>query len=196
LSVGLGHRNLVPSAANYSWIGHRNPDLSVQNLPALLVLGDSEAYLDAGPLRGGWSAYLPPRLRDSRAVLAVLRARLGSGAAHLSEADVPPRVLADKLEAFLRQHTYVATLTLNVINPGDASLVVDALVDLEARRIKDRQPELRFDVRLFTDAGHRAGIGDAFRATPLRPPRRRRRWTSARRVSRCCTAPTTSRPGC
>lgn len=138
-------------------------NLSLQNLPALLVLGDSETYLDAGPLRGGWSAYLPPRLRDSRAVLAVLRARLGSGAAHLSEADVPPRVLADKLEAFLRQHGYVATLTLNVVNPGDASLVVDALVELESRRIKDRQPELRYDVRLFTDSSHRAGVGGAFR---------------------------------
>jgi len=138
-------------------------NLSMQNLPALLVLGDSEYYLDAGPLRGGWNAYLPPRLRDSRAVLAALRARLGSGAAHLSEADVPPRVLADKLEAFLRQHAYVAALTLNVINPGDAALVVDALIDLESRRLKGEHPPVRYDVRLFTDTGNQTGVGDAFR---------------------------------
>jgi DNA helicase HerA-like ATPase len=137
--------------------------LSLQGLPPLLVLGAVEAYLEAGPLPGGWGAYLPPRLHDSRAVLALLRARLGAGAAHHSEADVPPTMLADKLEAFLRQHPYTPALVINVINPGDAALIVDALVELERRR-SDELPPVRYVVRLFTDSPHREGVGSAFRA--------------------------------
>jgi len=44
-----------------------------QGLPLALVL-DGVSYLDAGPLVGGWSAYLPPRVKDSRTVLAAARA--------------------------------------------------------------------------------------------------------------------------
>ncbi len=155
-----------------SWArGERRRDLidvwrqtfSPQELPPILTLSAEEGYLDAGPLAGGWAAYLPPWLADQRAVLAVLRARLGTGVAHQSEADIPPRLLADKLELFLRQHPYTSALILNAINPGDAALIVDALVDLEGRRDADA-PSVRYLVRLFTDAAHREGVGDAFRS--------------------------------
>jgi len=138
--------------------------LALQNVPALLVLSPTESYLDAGPLRGGWGAYLPPRLRDSRAVLALLRARLGSGAAHESEADIAPAVLAERLGRFLRQHAYVQALTVNVINPGDAALIVDALIALEKGRRDARLPDVRYDVHLIAESSQRTAIGDAFRA--------------------------------
>jgi hypothetical protein len=54
--------------------------------------------LDRDQLLDVWVEVLDARLHDSRAVLALLRARLGAGAAHHSEADVPPTMLADKLE--------------------------------------------------------------------------------------------------
>lgn len=164
----LGHAWLDAAAAhgdaNLALVETWRDSLSPQGIPAMLVLGASEAFLDAGPLRGGWGAYLPPRLRDSRAVLSALRARLGTGAAHMSEADVPPKVLADKFAMFLRQHPHVQALTINVINPGDAALIVDALIKLEERRLVEHLPEYRYEIRLLTDSASRANVGDAFRA--------------------------------
>ena len=45
--------------------------LAPNGIPSLVVLGASEAYVDAGPLPGGWGLYLPLRARDSRALLAL-----------------------------------------------------------------------------------------------------------------------------
>ena len=133
-----------------------------QGLPAIMTLAADGDFIDSGTLPGGWGAYVPVHVRDSRATLGLLRRRLGAGAAHQSGADVSPHHLADKLETFLRQHPYTSTLTLNVINPGDAALIVDALIDLERRRAPDL-PTVRYQVRLFTDAPRREDIGGAFR---------------------------------
>lgn len=133
--------------------------LSPQGIPALLTFG--AGFLDAGPLLGGWEAYLPLQRRDSRALLAALRSGLGCGAAHASEADISPQVLADKLDIFLRQHPYTPALVLNVINPGDAALVVDSVVELEERR-GENAPPVRYVIRLFTETAH-GDIGSAFR---------------------------------
>jgi DNA phosphorothioation-dependent restriction protein DptH len=148
-------RNDAPPEILDEWRTRLAPEL----LPAVVVTDCENGYLDAGGLPGGWGAYLPSRLRDSRSLLSLLRSRLGSGAAHQSEADVPPRMLADKLEAFLMQHPYTPVLILNVINPGDAALIVDALVELERRQRTD----VNYEVRLFTDSASPAIIGSAFR---------------------------------
>jgi hypothetical protein len=123
--------------------------LAPTGIPSLVVLGASEAYVDAGPLPGGWGLYLPLRARDSRALLALLHSRLGTARMHAVEADIPPRLLADKFELLLRQHPYTPALTINVVNPGDAALIVDAVLDLEDRRKSD--PLIRYELRLFTD---------------------------------------------
>lgn len=132
-----------------------------QGIPALLVLSPHEGYMDAGPLLGGWGAYLPPRLHDSRAALALLRARVGVGSAYQSVADIPPNTLADKFELFLRQHPYNQALVINVINAGDAAIVVDALIELERRRGRE-MPPVRYSVRIFSDVPQREGVGSAF----------------------------------
>lgn len=152
-------------------IGIWQRTFSAHGVPSLLVLGAEEGYLDAGPLLGGWGAFLPPGMHDSRAVQAALRARFGSGAAHQTEADVSPNALANKFELFLRQHPYTPVLVINVVNPGDARLVVGALVELEGRRRSTRLPDVRYEVRLFTDASLRQGVGEAFAemADPERP---------------------------
>jgi len=136
---------------------------SARDIPSTMVLSDGERYVDAGPLLAGWEAYLPLNVEDSRAVASVLRARLGSGVPHASDADIPPKMLADKFELFLRQHPYTPALIMNIVNPGDAALVVDALVDLESRRLSSTLPSIRYVVRLFTESQHREGIGEAFR---------------------------------
>lgn len=130
-------------------------------LPGLLVLKDRRHYTDAGPLPGGWEAYLPAGIRDSRSALALLRHRLGAGPAHTSEADLSPAALADRLEAFVRQHPYTTCLVLNVVNPGDGGLVVDALVEVEQRL--GAPSELRYQVRLFSENQDPRSVGQSFR---------------------------------
>lgn len=136
--------------------------ISSTGIPASWVMQNSSGFLDAGPLPGGWGLYLPAHCKDSRALLSLVRARLGAGAAHTSEADLPPSMLADKLEMFLRQHPYTPSLVLNVVNPGDGALIVDALVELE-NRIQDSPSDVRFNVRLFSEATYRDSVGTAFR---------------------------------
>jgi DNA helicase HerA-like ATPase len=129
-------------------------------IPPLLVTNATDAFVDAGPIPGGWGLYLPLRARDSRALLALVHARLGTGRMHTVEADIRPALLADKLELLLRQHAYTPALVVNVINPGDGALVVDSLLELEERRRK--LPPLRYEVRLFADRDL-PEIGAAFR---------------------------------
>ena len=77
-------------------------------------------------------------------------------------ADVPPGMIADKLIMFLRQHPYTPALVVNVINPGDAGLILAALLDVESRRSQD-DPPMRYLVRMFSDAPQREEIASAFR---------------------------------
>jgi DNA phosphorothioation-dependent restriction protein DptH len=152
-----GERGQASASALKIW----RDSLAPLEIPALVVIGADDGYLDAGPLPGGWEAYLPPRLHDMRLAQDALRGYLGAGPGYQSAADVPPYVLADKLEMFLRQHPYVSVLTLNVVNPGDAAVVVDALVDLEGRRAPV-DPDLRYEVRLISENPYAEGVGVAF----------------------------------
>lgn len=139
--------------------------IPAQGIPALLVLNAEEGYMDAGPLLGGWAAYLPPRLKDSRAVLSLLRARTGASGGqqgYSTDADVSPASLADKLDLFLRQHPYNQALVINAINAGDAALIVNALIELEKRRTDVKLPSVRYSVRMFNDTPQREVVGDAF----------------------------------
>jgi len=133
--------------------------ITSSGLPSLLITQGGEEFVEAGDLLGGWAAYLPPRLRDSRAALALVQARLGMSRS-TPVTEITASAVADKLQAFLRQHPYVGTLVVNVINPGDAALLVDALVELEGR-LEDEK--LRYDLRLFTDAAAPELVGRALR---------------------------------
>src|SRR5258708_8887431 len=75
------------------------------------------------------------------------------------------------MDMFLRQHPYTPAIVFNFINPGDATLIVSALVELEKRRSLSQLPPLRYRVRIFTDAAFREGIGEAFQelANPTHP---------------------------
>ena len=60
---------------------------------------------------------------------------------------VSPRVLADRVERYLRQHPYVTTLVISAVNVGRADLLADMLVELQRRR---HLKHMRYDLRVFT----------------------------------------------
>ena len=134
--------------------------LALQDVPAIQVLDADHGYIDAGPLPGGWGLYLPATEKDSRSLASHVRRRLGGGPGHESESDVGPGRLAAIVLAFLRQHPYAATLVMNVVNPGDASLLVDSLRLVE-RELGTESP--RYQVRLFTAEEPGPEVGRALR---------------------------------
>lgn len=133
--------------------------LSPSGLPSLVVLSGNDYFVDAGPLPGGWGAYISPRQRDSRASMATLRRRIGA-TAYSHDADTAVRAIADRLQAFVQQHAYITTLVLNVINPGDGALIVSALEDIETRL--GRSSTLRYEVRLFAEGYELSAVGRDF----------------------------------
>ncbi len=155
----------VPKELERTWLN----DLAGNGLPQLLVLTPEEGFLDAGTLPGGWQAYLPPATRDSRNLLDRVREELGATSGYAGSVDISPSMLAEKLYAYLRQHAYSPALTLNVINPGDASLIVDALIELDHRLASDGT-DIRYSVRLFAEKPEVENIGQAF--VRLRDPGR------------------------
>lgn len=134
--------------------------LALQDMPSIQVLDAEHGYIDAGPLPGGWGLYLPAGERDSRSLASSVRRRLGAGTGPDSEADVGPARVASILMAFLRQHPYTSSLVMNIVNPGDAALVVDALRLLE-RDLGQDAP--RYELRLFTAEEPGRDLGRALR---------------------------------
>jgi hypothetical protein len=149
--------------------------IPASGLPSLLVTPGRGEFIEAADLPGGWGAYLPPRLPDSRAALSLLQQRVGIPAATPSGSEAVGNLIAGRLEAFTRQHPYVDALVINVINPGDAALMVDALVDLERRL--GTPASMRYELRLFTGTADPALIGDALRQL-MDPDRQLSEWAA------------------
>ncbi len=163
---------------------------SSASLPPMLLAGSDEeggtstagtprAWMEAGTLAGGWGVFLPVENSGGRGLLSVLQERLGVGGR--ATEDVPVAALADKMEGFCRQHPYLSAITLNVINPGAAALVVRALEELDRRRSSASSGSsgerwgaglpLRYEVRLFAPDPFDETVGRAFRDLIENPER-------------------------
>ena len=145
--------------------------LAPMNLPPFLrpthesyPAGISRFYSEQGPLTPFWSLYMPPEVRDRRALFARARRLLGvnrSSAETGAVGGIDRDTLAQKIQRYLVQHPYVQTLKINAFNPGDAALLVDAILKIEKERLKARFPGLRYELRLFTQGTLLDDIGEA-----------------------------------
>jgi DNA phosphorothioation-dependent restriction protein DptH len=145
--------------------------LAPMNLPPFLrpthesfPYGVSRFYVEQGPLTPFWSLYLPEDVRDRRALfarvkraLAIKRSSTDAGAVGGVDRDT----LVQKIQRYLFQHPYVETLKINAFNPGDASLLVDAILKIEKDRREGGLSGLRYELRLFTQGSVLEDVGDA-----------------------------------
>lgn len=130
-------------------------------LPFAVPRQDNRHLLAAvGNLTPFWTALVHPRTDDAVGLLNKLGSALGvpdaprvTGGGNQAAA-----VLAERVERYVRQHSYVRTLVINVINPGDAGLIVEMLLDLQRRTATK---ELTYDLRLCTPNTAMPGIGEA-----------------------------------
>ena len=141
------------------------------NLPPLLRAsregyseGVSHFYVEQGPLTLFWSLYVREDVRDGWALRARVQRALGIGrqsATASAVEGVDRHLVTQKLLRYLVQHPYVRTLTINVFNPGDAGLIVDAILGVEKWRRKNRLDGLRYELRLFARGTDLDDMGEA-----------------------------------
>lgn len=121
-------------------------------------------YVEQGPLTLFWGMYIHEDVHDTRILRARTLQALGIKRQALASDEIggiAPEVLTQKLMRYLIQHPYVYALKLNVFNPGDASLIVDAILQVEKLRNKDKLPTLRYELRLFANSKSLDDVGEA-----------------------------------
>jgi len=129
------------------------------NLPMVLFDQKGRAYLDQGCLTNHWSLFLPDRSETERAIdTGACRDRVRSnlglrGRSALFE-PVDSREIASRIFNYLVEHPYVEQLRVNVFNPGDGQVLVDALREVECHQSRLEVPSetglLRYSVQMFS----------------------------------------------
>jgi len=124
----------------------------------------SHFYVEQGPLTPFWGLYVREDVRDGRELRSRVRRAFKINRQSVdtsSLGSVDKEILAQKVMRYLVQHPYVHVLKINVFNPGDAGLVVDAILAVEKERDKKDLPFLRYELRLFTQSARLDAIGEA-----------------------------------
>lgn len=142
-------------------------DIQPTHVPPVVFDSRGRGYVEQGPLTTHWSLFLPDAgangsVVDVAACRDRARAQLGVRGSTSLTPSVGSQDLARRLLEYLQLHPYVEQLHINVFNPGDATLIADALRELERqRRSAAGERPLRYVVRLLAS---RAGVdltGDA-----------------------------------
>ncbi len=164
-ALDMGHAS---QALNANARAYLRRGLIPVNLPPVLRASHegypeavSHFYVEHGPLTPFWGLYLREDVKDSRTLEARVQSALGISRQVSAPGEIGYEVLTHNLLRYLVQHPYVYTIKINVFNPGDASLVVDAILGVEQARLKARLPELRYELRLFTHSDRVDDVGNA-----------------------------------
>ena len=129
-----------------------------------LTQGISRFYVEQGPLTPFWTLYLREDVKDRRALFARTKKIIGinrSGTEINPLGGISKDLLAQKFERYLLQHPYVQVLKINDFNPGDAALLVEAILKIEKGRINSGFSNLRYEIRLFTQGSIVDEIGES-----------------------------------
>lgn len=134
--------------------------LTSLNIPNAIAWKKGKAFINTDNMGLFWGIYPDGELPDLRS--AVNAALQGVGATGLSGAitTVTPNLVADKIIRYLCHHPYVKTLKINVINPGDGRLLLEAIKALLG---KELYADLNFDLKFFSPKTTRYQlVGTAF----------------------------------
>jgi len=157
-----------PGALNANVRAYLRHGLAPVNLPLVFRSSHegypeavSHFYVEYNPLTPFWGLYLREDVKDSRTLEARTLSALGISRRVVVPGEIAHDALTHNVLRYLVQHPYVYTLKVNVFNPGDASLIVDAILGVERERRKARLPELRYELRLFTHSERVENVGGA-----------------------------------
>lgn len=153
--------------------------LTSLNLPNVLAWSQDRVFVNTDNLGLFWGLYPDGELADLRtAVNAALQA-VGARSTGGEVSTVTPRQIADKMLRYLAHHPYVQTLKINVINPGDGRLLLEAIKLVLNNEL---YADLDFDIKFFSpaDTPHQL-VGSAF--DDLMSQKAREDWISGQTLS-------------
>ena len=132
--------------------------LTPLGFPFAVPIAGGRLTIAAADLTPYWGVCLPTDTPDPLDLLAglgrALRMPEHGGGIH----PVSARMLADRVERYLRQHPYVTTLVISVVNAGRGDQLANMLVELQHRK---HLRHVKYDVRLFAFEGAFSVTGEA-----------------------------------
>lgn len=143
------------------------------NIPNAISWEQGQTFVNTDNLDLFWSLLPSGNVEDLRTAVNAARQAVGASRQEAVVSTVTPRQIADKIERYLCHHPYVQSLKVNVINPGDGALLLEAIKNLLGNPLYEN---LNFDVKFFApkDARHEL-VGDAF--DDFMTQRRPEEWT-------------------
>ncbi|MEW6733544.1 MAG: ATP-binding protein, partial [Acidobacteriota bacterium] len=131
--------------------------LTPTNFPSVLPTEMGQVLTAIDSINPFWSLFAPFTEKDPRGLVGEVCAALGLPEPAIGGALIDGRYLASRVRRYLVQHPYVRTLTINVFNPGRATIIADMLLDLQKDNVFS---DLRYDIRLFVPDPDAPGVGE------------------------------------
>lgn len=128
------------------------------NLPNALSYEKGKIFVNTDVLDLYWSLFPESNTTDIRKVVAMVSKALGYRNDLGNISSVAPNQIADRIWRYLRQHPYIKTLKLNVLNPGDGMLFLNTIRELQKM---DNFKDLRYDITFYGTMGYEL-MGSAF----------------------------------
>ncbi len=149
------------------------------NIPNAISWSQSQAFINTDNLDLFWSLLPDSQISDLRTAVNATRQCLGSAAREVVISTITPKQIADKVERYLCHHPYVQTLKVNVVNPGDGMILLEAIKQLLDKPL---YAGLNFDVKFFAPSRIRHQlVGNAF--DDLMEQRDDEEWTGGKTLS-------------
>lgn len=128
------------------------------NIPSVLAFANDDIYVNSDNFDLYWSILPNGKTPDVRKAVSTVQRLLGF---KLNEGEITVITaahIADRIWRYLKHHPYVSTLRINVINPGDGLLVLNAIRMIQKG---DDFKDLNYDVAFYADQRYEI-MGSAF----------------------------------
>jgi DNA phosphorothioation-dependent restriction protein DptH len=122
------------------------------NIPSAIAWSQGKAYINTDNIGLFWGIYPDGTLPDLRSSVNAVLQGVGANTTGGEISTVTPKLIADKIVRYLCHHPYVQTLKINVINPGDGQILLEAIKVLLTKELYE---DLNFDVKFFSPKGTR-----------------------------------------
>jgi DNA phosphorothioation-dependent restriction protein DptH len=118
------------------------------NIPSVLAFKNDEIYVNSDNFDLYWSILPSGKTSDVRKAVSTLQRLLGFKLNDGEITVITAAHIADRLWRYLKHHPYVSTLRINVINPGDGLLILNAIRLIQKG---DDFKDLNYDVAFYAD---------------------------------------------
>lgn len=128
------------------------------NIPSALAFTNGEIYINTDNIDLYWSILPRGDTKDVRKAVSTVQRLLGYKLNQGEITVITAAQVADRIWRYLKHHPYVSTLRLNIINPGDGLLVLNAIREIQRN---DEFKHLNYDVAFYADLRYEI-MGSAF----------------------------------